>query len=232
MSTDMSRLHALAAFTLPLVLLAAPAHAERWSADDPAGDVAGSHWNPEPQPCGTETTLDGTSRDNDDITSVEVRHTRDEVRFVVGFRDLDRAMEQSVSVFVRSPRRDWDLDVSRTTWTTSSGDKLMFLASLMNAIPEPEGDECGATWVITKEKRCRMPHSIHFASERITVTVPRHCIGSPDWVQVGVRSSAVDIDGDWQTAGYSSFSDEWGEPADGESTWNRPLGPEVHAPGL
>ena len=70
----------IAALAVIAVLAPAAAHAERWAGGDPRGDVEGWHFDPEPEPCGTDTQIDATQNTNSDITRLVVRHTRTAVQ--------------------------------------------------------------------------------------------------------------------------------------------------------
>lgn len=220
----------LLGLTIPLVLLAAPAHAERWTADDPVGDVTGWQYSPEPPPCGTFTDVDGTDRANEDITRLTARHSRAVVRVVLGFRDLDAAAEQEVSIHVATPVRGWDLDVLRFERRKGGFRVMTFLAKTPQLPPASEDpDDCGWTGVATVGRPCRLEHSFDFDADLISVTLPRSCVGAPAWVRVGARASGWTYGEDGT---FGSFSDEWGDAGNGESDgWVPPLGPEVHAPG-
>lgn len=185
----MSRLRWSAALVLPLLLLAAPAHAERWSAADPAGDVTGWHYDPEPAPCGTLTDLDGSTRGNEDIVAFSAQHNRRALRLVVRFQGLDAALEQSVSFRIQTPTRAWELGLDR--WAGPKG-KFRVETGLTKAPPEPPDDlgECDSWGWMTGVKPCRTERSVDFATSTIAVTVPRSCIGDPAWVRVGASASA------------------------------------------
>lgn len=218
---------AVAVLALPIVLPAGPAHAERWSAPDASGNVEGWHYDPEPAPCGTMTDVDGSADANDDITRLTVRHEADEVWIAVAFRDLDRTLEQSLSLHVAVPEgRGWMVQVDRVKARKGRFQVWYFFAK---EIPEPdpeELDECGGGLVSTVGRACRIRPLVDFATDRIRVAVPRRCLRDPEWVRVGARSYG------WPTydpaaGSYGGFHDEWGTPEEGASEWLPPFGPEV-----
>ncbi|MGY2704455.1 hypothetical protein ACVW2K_004039 [Nocardioides sp. HB32] len=212
--------------------LAAPgaAYADRWSAPDGSGDVAGWHFDPDPAPCGTFTDIDGSADANDDITGLTVRHTPRAVQVVVRFRYLSPRLEQSVSLHLAVPEiRGWTVDVDRFRARSGKFRVLDFMARELRE-PDPEGsDECGGVSVVVSEGACRTHPVFDFAADTVRVTVPRHCLRDPEWVGVGAVASAwVDPD-DPDDPTYGGFWDEWGTPEEGASTWLPPFGPEVPA---
>lgn len=54
------------------LLVPSAAYAEKWGADDPAGDVHGSTFDPEPKPCGTITDWNSPANAAVDITRLSV----------------------------------------------------------------------------------------------------------------------------------------------------------------
>ena len=211
------------------VLLPASAHAERWSSPDPSGNVEGWQYDPEPEPCGTMTDVDGSIDANDDITRLSVRHDAKQVRVVVGFRDLDRSLEQEVAIHLAVPEaRGRILDISR--FRGPSG-RFMVLRMFHREWREPspeEVDDCGDSWEVVSGGPCRTTATFDFVRDRVRATVPRRCLREPEWVRVGVRSYGW-APYDAETGTFGGFHDEWGVPEEGASRWLPPFGPELRA---
>jgi hypothetical protein len=223
-----SRILALA-LAVPALLIVATgtAHAERWSAPDATGDVEGTHYDSDPTPCGTFTAVDGSADTNDDVTRLTVRHSRTDLEFLVGFRDLDEALEQSISFVIDTPRRGWELDIER--FETKPG-KFRIMADLSRRPKPPDPDElgeCGTWGYITEAIRCGRPE-FDFDADTVQMTLPRYCLASPRWVRVGVSASSFE-DGTYQPdhMSFDMYDDHWGVAENGEE-W-LVFGPRVHA---
>lgn len=220
------------ALTVGLSIVPTAAHAEGWLVDDPSGDVSGYHHDPDPEPCGTDTELDAGFHGNEDLVGFSAHHTRTALRLVARFSDIDESLEQGLGVYIQTPTRAWQLDVGRHWWNTAHGEKLKVTAELTKPLPEPadgEIGECGYWTGQVRRYRCRIERAVDLDRDRITATVPRACIGDPEWVRLGAGAVGWDFPDDWQTAGYSIYSDQWGEHPDGESDWDPPLGPQVRS---
>ncbi|MFC7494085.1 MULTISPECIES: hypothetical protein [unclassified Nocardioides] len=184
----MSRLIAALALACSLIaLLPAAASAEVWHADDPSGDVTGFEYSIDPEPCGTAGDLGSYDRPEIDLTGVEVRHDEQVVRVVLGIADARRGRKAAFWIALRTPDGDYSLDVQnrrvRGTWGVRT-----FLAHQ----PEPPNaedlDECGGYWVMQEDVRCPVSASVDTWADRITVELPRRCLGSPRWVRAAVSS--------------------------------------------
>jgi hypothetical protein len=229
---------ALAGLAAPALLIAAAgtAHAERWSAADPAGDVTGWHYDPEPAPCGTVTDVDGSTDANDDITAVRVRHSWKDVRLTVRFQDLDPALEQSVTIHLQTAlERGWFLDVDRYQPRPGKPFKVMTFVAREPRYPDPgeiedDPDGCGY-WGFIAGQSCSLPAAeVDTDLDVVRVQVPRKCLRNPAWVQVGVQATGWVSSGDPADPSFGSFHDEWGTPDPAGSPWLPPLGPPVDAP--
>ncbi|UMG92926.1 hypothetical protein [Nocardioides sp. TF02-7] len=216
----------LAAALALLLLLPATAQAERWTSPDPRGDVEGWHFDPDPEPCGTVTDLDGSAEVNSDITRVTVRHGRRPVEVTVRFRDLVHALEQSVWIHFRTPRAGWRLSVYRWEETPGKFDTFVFLGRDPKGRGPGEADDCGSSVISWIGDGCRVQRRVHLAEDYLRVSVPRRCLRDPRWVRVAVRAHQwVDPD-DPADESSSSFSDEW-DGGTRLSRWLPPFGPRV-----
>lgn len=222
----MSRAFAVAVLALGICSVPVPAQAEKWTGDDPSGDVAGSHYDWDPEPCGTITEIDGSARTNEDITGLTAQYAGGRLRFAVQFRDLLATSEQMVDLYVSTPGKTWELEVDR--FATRSG-KFKVMTFLTKAFPPPpeDTDECLFGYVSTGTP-CRISRAIDFDADTIRLALPATCLRTPTSIRVGVRASG---DGPYDPkAGFDWYDDEWGVHAEGESVWYPPFGPEIHPP--
>ncbi|MDO9457013.1 hypothetical protein [Nocardioides sp.] len=165
------------------LLLAVPgsARADTWSGPDPTGDAVTYGYDPDPPPCGTET--EGRSR-NGDIRRLAVRHTGDDVTLVLRVVGLGKLKQIYLSLPLRTNRRSYDVvvdfpgkrPVRASLWTPTT-------------YGEPsEPDECGNVYVGGGAQGLGCPEiaaSFDRPTGRVTVTLPRSCLGTPRWVQAG-----------------------------------------------
>jgi len=172
MSSRMSR--AVPALVLSLLLpaatvaLAAPAHADRWTYDDAAGDV--TQVVETPSAMTIETVPEQA---NGDITQVTVDHRRTKVIFEVRTRSRLTG-PFAAGVQIRTPGRRFAL-----LWMRMPG---MGGAELM---------DFGSKDLTT---RCRgLKQRLTSGKTTIRLTVPRSCLGDPRWLRVGVNLSTFSL---------------------------------------
>ncbi|MEZ0578943.1 hypothetical protein [Nocardioides sp. MH1] len=217
----------LGAASLAITLLApSAAHADRWGSGDPTGDVQGTQFDPAPEPCGTETDFDASANSNQDITRLVVRHTRRSVVVTSRFRDLDRTLEQSLWVYARSSTGNYWMSVHRTHGVRGRWQVRSFVAPEPD-LPDPEDGGCGFGLVVYDEP-CRSRPTIDFASDVVSLAVPRRCLGFPRWVRVGVSAYAWMDPEEPDDPASVSFHDEWDGGTE-LSPWLPPYGPRVRA---
>jgi hypothetical protein len=209
---------ALAVAALVIGATQAAATAARWQGADASGDVSAYRYDPEPQPCGTFTDLDGSAETSTDITGLVVNHRKRTVHLVARFRDLHKTPDQTFTFQVRTPTRVWDVVVLRVEGTSSVEVAVMPAP----AQPDPsKNDECGYVGTVTSTRLCLHPKAwISPARDTVTVDVPRGCLNKPRWVQAGFTSYR------WDDATGVTWTDTWG-PAGSEQTWYGPFGPRV-----
>lgn len=224
----------LAGLAVPSLMLGTggAAHAERWSAPDPAGDVEGWHYDPEPAPCGTYTDVDGSADAHDDITRLKVRHSRKDIVLTAGLRDLDPTLEQSVTFSIGTPRRGWELDVDRYRGQSGKFRVMTFLSKQpRDTEPDPDDlDECGGYWFEYVDQGCRTPAVFDLRANVVRVTLPRSCVKTPAWVRVGVTAFGFTYSEEPDDQSVGGFSDFWGVREEGSTSWLPPYGPAVAAP--
>ncbi len=219
------RLRAAVGGLLAAALAATPgvAHAERWAGGDPNGDVQGWYWDPEPEPCGTTSDVDGSAVTNHDITRLVVRHTRHDVVVTVRFSELDPDLEQSALLHLATPGAGWLLWVDR--FATSDGHRVHASLTAAPAPPDPEDlDECGRWAVLLPTARCRVEREFDFVASALRTRVPRECLKNPRWVRSGADASGW-FGWDAPDGGGGGYYDQWGE---GDDLWG-PMGPRVAA---
>ncbi len=201
------------------------AYAERWVSGDDAGDVRGWHFDPEPEPCGTYEDVDASANTNQDVTRLVVAHRRKEVSLVVRFTDLDRKLEQHLSIHLVSGKRGWLLDVDRFRDFDADVFQVSGFLARARVLPDDQ-DECGDA-VKIRPTDCHVRPRVELAADVVRVVVPRACLRHPRWVRAGVRATGHDEPDDHESV--TAFSDVWG--AEGHaSSWLPPLGPKVTSP--
>lgn len=229
----MSRtLRALGATALSLALLVpAASYADHWGGSDPAGDVEGSAWTPEPEPCGTDTQVDGSDVTSNDITRLDVRHSRRAVMITTRLRDIEPDDELFTMMYVRTNRGGWWMDVLRFESRPDRWRVFAFLAK-EPVLPDPEDlpdDSCGIGILLPGES-CRMGREVDVDRDRVRLSVPRRCLGNPRWVRVGVGASHWTVPED-PAEPEVSYWDAW-EGGVELSPWAPDYGPRVRATNL
>lgn len=218
-------LRAAGAAALSFALLApASAYADRWSGTDEAGDVEGFNYDPDPEPCGTITDLDGSADTNTDITRLDVRHTRRAVVVTTRFRDIKSAREQNLSINLRASTGGYELYLYREA---PSSRPWQVYSDLWTEPDYPDPDdvpECHGFGLVVDGVRCRIEHEIDFADELIRLSLPRTCIGNPRWVRVAAQTSRFVDHG----STFDFYSDEWDDGVK-LNHWLPPFGPRVRA---
>jgi hypothetical protein len=182
------------------------AHADRWGADDPAGDVRGTLFHPEPPPCGTRTDLGENDRPNLDIDRLGVRHTRRSLVVTARFTDLDRTTEQSLFSYVRTPSGAYWMSMHR--FQTHRG--RWRVTGYVGEEPPLSGDQtCDVGLTVVDQPCPRVRPTVDFSQEKMTLTVARRCLGYPRWVRVAARSHDIDYFTQPDQPGGAYFQDAW-----------------------
>lgn len=195
----------------------AAAYADAWSGLDPAGDVHGWSFDPEPPPCGTVTDWNATANTTNDITKLVVNHAAERVVLTLRFRDLRARGAHMTEFAIRTNERAYVLDVDRMK---TGGRTHFFLARQPNDIPEP--DECGGMGLMFVGLGCPgITGQIAPDLDVVKVSIPRPCLSKPRWVQVGARNHRFEDDG-------RIFSDQWAPPGSDDTDFFGPYGPRVH----
>ncbi|MEZ0578944.1 hypothetical protein [Nocardioides sp. MH1] len=210
-----------------LLLMAPAAHADHWGSADPTGDVVGSTWSPEPEPCGTETPVDATTEAHTDITRLTVRHSRRAVEITTHYRDLDPSLEKYLALYVRSADRGWWVDLDRYRSRNGRWHTMTFMAREPR-LPDPDDVEGCGIGIVLFDVGCRIVSSVDFDADVVSLTIPRRCLRDPRWVRVAAASYRwVDSD-DPDNPSSTSFSDLWDGGTE-LTPWAPPYGPRVHA---
>ncbi|WP_134766085.1 hypothetical protein [Nocardioides sp. 1609] len=208
------RLALLAAALVALAPLSAvPAHADRWSDNEPVGDAIVVTFDPEPEPCGTVTRR---STPDGDIRRLAVRHTSTDVVLRLDVIGLPRPRDLWAEFTVRTPRHDWLVSVDARG---PGGGVFIGRAPDLTAV---EPDECGFITYATVSSGCAGAQArISRSAGTVVATVPRRCFRAPEWVRVGAEVQNVAADG--------SF-DRWSPRGADNGDWRTPvLGPRVRA---
>lgn len=149
------------------VVTAAPAHADRWTYDDAAGDMTHTVETP------TSTSIEAAPEQaNGDITQVVVDHRRTKVVVVVRTRSRITGMFFS-GVQIRTPGHRFVL-----MWMRVPG---MGGADLIDFGSEKDPRCNGLRQRLIEEKTA------------IRYSVPRSCLGNPRWLRVGVNLSTTSM---------------------------------------
>ena len=159
-----------AALALPFSALIAPAGASaaevpvsRVVLDDPTGDVwaIGDGENEEWVSAGDVPTAD--------VVRAVVRHGRHNVVVKMTFTDLRRVEPQPYSAMIISRRQYGAVFVSAGPGRWKGRHQLV------------NGN-------FSNVKCPKLSHSINYDTEQITMSVPRNCIGRPNWVRVDMSN--------------------------------------------
>lgn len=196
-----------------------PAVAGTWTDDDREGDVTRNFYAPKPPPCGTSTSAKKPGNKKFDITRLSVDHSADAVTLEVGVRDLRPRQKFFAQLELRTPGRDYWIDVDRYK---ANGPVDVFLAKVPK-IDKPSG--CGVVGIALTGIYCEQASAEADTSLNvIRVTLLRSCVKSPGWVRAGASLNGF-------RGRNISFHDRWGRKQDEpKDNWLLgPLGPRVHA---
>ena len=153
----------LSALTIPTAATAAVAPVSRVVLDDPTGDVwaIGEGENAEWVSAGDVPTAD--------VVRAVVRHGRHNVVVRMTFTNLRRVEPQDYSAMIVSSRR--------------------FGAVFVSAGPRRwKGRHQLVNGNFATVKCPRLSHSIDYDTEQVTMSVPRGCLGEPNWVRVDMTN--------------------------------------------
>jgi hypothetical protein len=208
----------IAGLTALVIGLPGAAYADAWSGLEPAGDVHGFTFDPEPPPCGTSTDWNATANTTNDITKLVVNHTAERVVLTLRFRDLRRRGAHMTQFAIRTDERGYLLNVDR--WKT--GAKTESFLAHEPSIPEPDPEaECGGIVILMEDRYCpRLTGQIAPDIDVVKVSIPRRCLSTPRWVQVGAHNYRFEEDG-------RSFYDRWAPAGSDETSFFGPYGPRV-----
>ncbi|MEI5675252.1 MULTISPECIES: hypothetical protein [unclassified Nocardioides] len=186
------RLLLLVAVLSAPTLLPLPALGATWSDRDASRDVVVTTYASEPEPCGTWTDRVDPADRTQDITRVSVRHSRSRVRVTVRFRDVAPRDARSTTVYLRTQRRDVEIEVSRFAGSSATRVALMTLPDYDAIDVEPtEDNPCGTFVIAGPDASCRgLRGRIDHARDRVVVVLSRRCLRDPRWVRAGVSSYA------------------------------------------
>lgn len=132
---------------------------------DALGDV-------ERSPIGTLAWTPTPTRVEGDITSTRVAHGRRAIWIQVRLRDLTTGSNGNFFlVSVRSDRR--------------------FRSVTIDAFPDHWDGRATTTTARGVVVGCPVGHRLDYDRNRLTLRIPRSCLGNPQWVRVGVRSTVA-----------------------------------------
>ncbi|WP_374456673.1 hypothetical protein [Nocardioides sp.] len=199
-------------------LSAGAASADRWWGADREGDVAQSSYSPEPPPCGTFEQHTTPQDASTDIVGLSVRHEGDTVEMRAHLRNLTGWGDRWVNFEIQTDRRPYSVHLTRNPSTHPRDPWLMDASD----VPSPP-DECGTYSTINIGVPCEgLTASVSSREDYVAVVIPRSCLGSPRWVEVGLQS--------YRTVGDRSRFDRWRRAEPDPTPTNSllgPLGPRV-----
>ena len=162
---------------------------------DPQGDVASISGDAE----SFEEATPAPKEEHGDIVSTRVEHTATQVLIRVRFTDLSSGSDaDSPPAFRVSAGVETETGLSRAVEVTS-GAGLPSIQMLRLSDVEPV--------------ECQLDHRIDNGRDVVTISIPRTCLGKPEWVQVTVscvawladRADTVTVD-DALVEGYDAIS--------------------------
>jgi hypothetical protein len=191
--------------TLALLATSAPADAEPWARSDPKGDVRVTTFDPtsvcpgpDPEPAKAQHAASA------DLTGLSVRHKQHRVVVTLRYADSIAWVRNSLDVHLRTPSDAMKIHAHQvnpaapfettlkdeTTWEYESIDE------------DGDGTQDCQTWTgYTQVRRCAGLRT-DAAGRRITISVPRSCLGRPRWIRAG-----ADVFGDEEGV---RIADQWG----------------------
>lgn len=132
---------------------------------DPVGDMARS-------PVGTSAYVAAPNQVHGDITATRVVHARRAIWIQIRLRELDSTGNGNFHV------------VSiRTPWRTRTVE--------VDAFPGHWEGHASVTDAHGQAVACAVAHRIDYTRNRVMMRVPRSCLGTPRWIQVGIRSTVA-----------------------------------------
>lgn len=132
---------------------------------DPVGDMARS-------PVGTNAYLPAPNQVHGDITATRVVHARRAIWIQIRLRELDTTGNgnfHQVSIRTQWRTRNVEVDAFPGHWEGT--------ASVTDAHGRPVA--------------CAVTHRIDYDRNRVMMRVPRVCLGTPRWIQVGIRTTVA-----------------------------------------
>jgi len=201
----MSGMHRIATGLLTLALLAtsAPAHAQSWSRADPRGDVRVTTFDPSAL-CPRTEPARAEHAASADLTGLAVRHKQHRVVITLQYAGGIAWVRNSLDVHLRTPSDAMTVHAHQVNpaapFETTVKDETTWEHESIDA----DGDgaqDCQAWTGYTKVRPC-VGLRTDAAGSRITVSVPRSCLGHPRWVRAG-----ADVYGDEEGV---RIADQWG----------------------
>lgn len=191
---------ALVTSTLAAVLLpVSPASAATLAIADATGDVWRSDFDfatgeeTEPQPAGSPV--------NADLTRTVVKHSARKVVLTARYADLQKQAHRFAFAVQLRTNEGVRREIGVETFSREGWGGTAYFGS-------PK-----------RELRCQgMNHGIDYATEKVTVAVPRACLSRPRWVQV--RAVAVAFDDTTRDQFVSYFDNGHDESADEPTAWS------------
>ncbi len=155
---------------------AAAASAASTTVTDGTGDVWENTYNPDTS---SDVWTPTESAYNTDVVSTVIKHNADRVTVKMTYNDLQKQPDVSISAVVnmrfdRGPRRFAFVDASPGSWRGSS---QVFKD---NAKTGPAPVSCAG-----------LSHTVDYAANTVTMSIPRTCLGSPRWIEANVLSRST-----------------------------------------
>jgi len=167
-SASATRPLAIAVMVAALIGIPSPAQARSLTSPDPRGDMMWIHNPPDDDDDATPPHIfhPAPGQVNRDIISTRFRHMDSRVRVRITFADLQR----------RGTFNEYDLRVLTNEGQTREA--VLYVGP---------GRWAGEAWTgqFPRDIRCRLHHSIDYATNVITIGFARRCLSYPRWVKLG-----------------------------------------------
>ena len=197
----MSRSILAALLALSILAVPSAAHAERWSGDDPAGDVVGYDYEAE-DPCDPAAQTAQPDNADADLERIGVSHRQHSVLLRASTRSRATADYRTIAFFVETPDRAYVVGLGQTHAAQAGRHAARpHRFTVLERIPgriatmtcedafgvEDSGSSSGTERAV--DRRFVAPRS-EVDGDSVLIRVHRHCLGSPAWVRVGAYSTS------------------------------------------
>lgn len=189
--------------TLALLAPSAPARAEQWTRTDPRGDVRVTTFDPL-HSCARRTPAEAQHPSGEDLTALVVRHAKHRVVVTLRYAGHGGWDRTSLDVHLRTPSDRIKIQALQANpaaaFETTVGDESTWVREPVD--DDGDGAPDCRVWTGYTELRWCVGIRTRTGDDRVTISVPRSCLGRPGWVRAGA-----------ETYGYEEgivIADQWG----------------------